>query len=220
MRILLAEDDNKLGKGIRTGLSYEGHAVDWVKDGQTALSALHDEKYDVLVLDVGLPRLTGLDVLDQLRQDGFSLPVLILTARDSIDDRISALDRGADDYVIKPCSLDELSARIRALARHVVGRTITVINFNDIELDPASLTVRKAGKIINMPTRCFIILQKLLENTGRVQSRTRLEESLYSWKNEIESNVLEVHIHNIRKLFGRDFIRTIRGVGYIVDGYQ
>ncbi|MBL1276663.1 MAG: response regulator [Ectothiorhodospiraceae bacterium] len=220
MRILLAEDDNKLGKGIRTGLSYEGHAVDWVKDGQTALSALHDEKYDVLVLDVGLPRLTGLDVLDQLRQDGFSLPVLILTARDSIDDRISALDRGADDYVIKPCSLDELSARIRALARRVVGRTITVINFNDIELDPASLTVRKAGKIINMPTRCFIILQKLLENTGRVQSRTRLEESLYSWKNEIESNVLEVHIHNIRKLFGRDFIRTIRGVGYIVDGYQ
>ena len=131
-----------------------------------------------------------------------------------------ANDRGADDYVIKPCSLDELSARIRALARHVVGRTITVINFNDIELDPASLTVRKAGKIINMPTRCFIILQKLLENTGRVQSRTRLEESLYSWKNEIESNVLEVHIHNIRKLFGRDFIRTIRGVGYIVDGYQ
>ncbi len=220
MRLLLAEDDDKLGKGIRTGLSYEGHAVDWVKDGDTALSALRNETYDVLILDLGLPKLTGLDVLDTLREEGLSLPVLILTARDSIDDRISVLDRGADDYVVKPCDLDELSARIRALSRRVVGRTITVINYDDIELDPASLTARKAGKIIDIPTRSFTILQKLLENVGRVQSRTRLEESLYSWKDDVESNVLEVHIHNIRKRFGSKFIRTIRGVGYIVDNHK
>lgn len=217
MRLLLAEDDDKLGKGIRTGLSYEGHAVDWVKDGDTALSALRDETYDVLLLDLGLPKLSGLDVLDKLREEGLSLPVLILTARDSIDDRISVLDRGADDYIVKPCDLGELSARIRALARRVVGRTISAINYDDIELDPASLTVRKAGKIVNMPTRSFTILQKLVENAGRVQSRTRLEESIYSWKNDVESNALEVHIHNIRKRFGSKFIRTIRGVGYIVD---
>jgi len=217
MRLLLAEDDDKLGKGIRTGLSYEGHAVDWVRDGSAALNALRDETYDVLVLDLGLPEITGLSVLDKLREEGLSLPVIILTARDSIDDRISGLDRGADDYVVKPCDLDELSARIRALSRRVVGRTITVINYGDIELDPASLTVREAGNIIELPTRSFTILQKLLENVGRVQSRTRLEESLYSWKEDIESNVLEVHIHNIRKRFGSKFIRTIRGVGYIVD---
>jgi len=217
MRLLLAEDDDKLGKGIRTGLRYEGHAVDWVKDGNTALSALRNESYDVLVLDLGLPQLTGLEVLDKLREEGLSLPVLILTARDSIDDRISGLDRGADDYVVKPFDLDELSARIRALSRRVVGRTVTVINYRDIVLDPASLTVRKSGKIVEMPIRSFSVLQKLLENEGRVQSRTRLEESLYSWKDDIESNVLEVHIHNIRKRFGSKFIRTIRGVGYIVD---
>ncbi|NOX43754.1 MAG: response regulator [Gammaproteobacteria bacterium] len=220
MRLLLAEDDEKLGKGIRTGLRYEGHAVDWVRDGSTALSALRDETYDVFVLDLGLPMLPGLAVLDTLRQEGMSLPVLILTARDSIDDRISGLDRGADDYVVKPFDLDELSARIRALSRRIVGRTVTVVNYGDIELDPASLTVRKASKIIEMPTRSFTILQKLLENAGRVQSRTRLEESLYSWKNDVESNVLEVHIHNIRKRFGAKFIRTIRGVGYIVDSLK
>lgn len=217
MRLLLAEDDNNLGRGLHAGLSHEGYAVDWVRDGETADTAIVSEDYDVVVLDIGLPKRSGLEVLDNIRAKGKDLPVLILTARDTVEDRVIGLDRGADDYVIKPFDLNELCARIRALLRRRAGRSNPVITHGDIELDPASHTVKKEGKVVELSTRGFAVLQALLENHGRVMSRRHLEDSLYSWKEEIDSNAIEVHIHHIRKKLGGDLIRTIRGVGYIVD---
>lgn len=217
MRLLLVEDNESIGKGIHTGLSQAGYAVDWVKDGLTAQSALQNEDYDAAVLDIGLPKQSGLEVLDELRARGNSVPVLILTARDSINDRIIGLDHGADDYMIKPFDLDELNARLRAIMRRSIGRSMPKVVHGDIVLDPASHTVTHNGEVVDLPPRAFAILQTLLENAGRVMSRTRLEESMYSWKDEIESNAVEVHIHSIRKKLGKDLIRTIRGVGYIVD---
>lgn len=220
MRLLLVEDDKQLGKGIHAGLKQAGYAVDWVMDGDAADAAVSHESYDLMVLDLGLPRRSGLDVLDSVRTSGKDLPVLILTARDAIADRVTGLDRGADDYMIKPFDLDELNARIRALLRRKGGRSAPVIRHGDIELDPAAHSVTKDGKSIEVPPREFAILQSLLENAGRVMSRTRLEESLYSWKDEIDSNAVEVHIHHLRKKLGAELIRTIRGVGYIVDKIQ
>lgn len=220
MRLLLVEDDKQLGKGIHAGLKQAGYAVDWVMDGDAADAAVSHESYDLMVLDLGLPRRSGLDVLDSVRNSGKDLPVLILTARDAIADRVSGLDRGADDYMIKPFDLDELNARIRALLRRKGGRSAPVIRHGDIQMDPAAHSVTKDGKPIEVPPREFAILQSLLENAGRVMSRTRLEESLYSWKDEIDSNAVEVHIHHLRKKLGAELIRTIRGVGYIVDKIQ
>ena len=217
MRLLLVEDNESIGKGIHTGLSQAGYAVDWVKDGLTAQSALSAESYDIAVLDLGLPKQSGLEVLADMRANGNNTPVLILTARDTVNDRVIGLDHGADDYMIKPFDLDELYARIRAIMRRSSGRANPKIVHGDIEVDPASHTVTQAGQIIELPPRAFAILQTLLENKGRVMSRARLEESMYSWKDEIESNAVEVHIHTIRKKLGNDIIRTIRGVGYIVD---
>ena len=220
MRILLVEDDKQLGKGIHTGLRQSNYAVDWVMDGDAAEAAVSTESYDLMVLDLGLPRRSGLEVLDGVRKSGKDLPVLILTARDAISDRITGLDRGADDYMIKPFDLDELHARIRALLRRKGGRREPVIRHGDIELDPAAHSVTRDGKLLDIPPREFAILQSLLENSGRVMSRSRLEESLYSWKDEVDSNAVEVHIHHLRKKLGADLIRTIRGVGYIVDKPQ
>lgn len=217
MRLLLVEDNDSIGKGIHTGLSQAGYAVDWVKDGQTAQSALKTEDYDAAVLDIGLPKQSGLEVLSELRASGNEIPVLILTARDSVNDRIIGLDHGADDYMIKPFDLDELNARLRAITRRSAGRSSPKVLHGDIELDPASHTVLNKGEVVEIPPKAFAILQALLENAGRVMSRTRLEESMYSWKDELESNAVEVHIHTIRKALGKDLIRTIRGVGYIVD---
>jgi len=217
MRLLLVEDNDSIGKGIHTGLSQAGYAVDWVKDGQTAQSALKTEDYDVAVLDIGLPKQSGLEVLSELRASGNAIPVLILTARDSVNDRIIGLDHGADDYMIKPFDLDELNARLRAITRRSTGRSSPKVVHGDIELDPASHTVLHNGTVVDIPPKAFAILQTLLENAGRVMSRTRLEESMYSWKDELESNAVEVHVHTIRKALGKDLIRTIRGVGYIVD---
>ena len=217
MRLLLVEDNDSIGKGIHTGLSQAGYAVDWVKDGQTAQSALKTEDYDAAVLDIGLPKQSGLEVLSELRASGNEIPVLILTARDSVNDRIIGLDHGADDYMIKPFDLDELNARLRAIMRRSAGRSSPKVVHGDIELDPASHTVLHKGEVVEIPPKAFAILQALLENAGRVMSRTRLEESMYSWKDELESNAVEVHIHTIRKALGKDLIRTIRGVGYIVD---
>lgn len=220
MRLLLVEDDKQLGKGIHAGLRQAGYAVDWVMDGDAAEAAVAHESYDLMVLDLGLPRRSGLDVLDSVRNRGKDLPVLILTARDTVTDKVTGLDRGADDYMIKPFDLDELNARIRALLRRKGGRSDPVIKHGDIQLDPAAHSVTKEGKIIEVPPREFAILQSLLENAGRVLSRTRLEESLYSWKDEVDSNAVEVHIHHLRKKLGAELIRTIRGVGYIVDKTQ
>ena len=217
MRLLLVEDNDSIGKGLHSGLSQAGYAVDWVKDGLTAQSALKSEDYDAAVLDIGLPKQSGLEVLSELRASGNSIPVLILTARDSVNDRIIGLDYGADDYMVKPFDLDELNARLRAIMRRSTGRSSPKLVHGDIELDPASHTVLHNGEVIDIPPKAFAILQTLLENAGRVMSRTRLEESMYSWKDEIESNAVEVHIHQIRKKLGNELIRTIRGVGYIMD---
>lgn len=216
MRLLLVEDDKLLGEGIYAGLCQEGYAVDWVRDGEAAESACLNEDYDCMVLDIGLPRQSGLTVLDHVRARGKDTPVLMLTARDTISDRITGLDHGADDYMIKPFDLDELHARVRSVMRRRNGRTSPVLIHGDIELNPVAHSVTKAGGPIELSPKGFSILLTLLENKGRVMSRTRLEESLYSWKDEIESNAVEVHIHHLRKKLGSELIRTIRGVGYSI----
>lgn len=217
MRLLLVEDDRMLGSAIHAGLRQAGYAVDWVQDGEAADGALRTGEYDLVVLDLGLPKKPGLDVLKTLRQRGSHIPVLILTAQDTVDDRVRGLDSGADDYLVKPFDLDELSARLRALTRRQSGRSTPSVRHGDLELDPVSHTVRQKGQVVDIAPREFSVLQALLENSGRVVSRARLEESLYAWNEEVESNAIEVHIHHLRKKLGADLIRTIRGVGYIID---
>ena len=220
MRLLLIEDNESIGKGLHTGLKLAGYAVDWVKDGDMALSAFRTEEYDIAVLDLGLPKRSGIEVLQEIRAHGKLLPVLILTAKDSTDDKILGLDSGADDYMLKPFEFDELKARLRALVRRSSGRASPVLTYGDIEVDLASHMLTKNGQIIDLPPKTFEIFVTLVENQGRVMSRNRLEESMYSWKDEIESNTVEVHIHQIRKKLGSEIIRTIRGVGYIMDKLQ
>ncbi|MFN4149026.1 MAG: response regulator [Rhodocyclaceae bacterium] len=216
MRILLAEDDPQLGDGLMVGLRQEGYAVDWVKDGMAADLALKSESFDLLVLDLGLPRLSGMEVLARLRARGHSLPVLILTARDAVSDKVLGLDRGADDYLVKPVDLDELAARVRALARRVAGRAQPVLRLGDLVLDPAARQVTLAGQNVELSQREFSLLQALMENSGRVLTRTQLESSLYGWRDEPDSNALEVHIHHLRKKLGAERIKTLRGVGYMM----
>jgi two-component system OmpR family response regulator/two-component system response regulator QseB len=216
MRILLAEDDPQLGDGLTVGLRQDGYAVDWVKDGIAADLALKSESFDLLVLDLGLPRLAGMEVLARLRGRGQSLPVLILTARDATGDKIAGLDGGADDYLVKPVDLDELAARVRALARRTAGRAAPLLQHGDLVLDPAAHQVTRAGMPVELSGREFALLQTLLENRGRVMTRAQLEGSLYGWRDEPDSNALEVHVHHLRKKLGAELIRTLRGVGYLV----
>lgn len=217
MRLLLVEDDHLLGDGIRVGLQQSGFVVDWVKDGQAAKLALQAEAYALVVLDLGLPRLSGTELLKWLRATGKDTPVLILTARDTVADRVNGLDAGADDYLIKPFDLDELSARIRALLRRAGGRAAPVIVHGQLEIDPATRQVTLAGKAVELSPREYAILLVLLESAGRALSREQLEQSLYGWGEEVESNTVEVHIHHLRKKLGAELIRTLRGVGYLVD---
>lgn len=217
MRILLVEDDELLGDGLRAGLVQYGYTVDWLKDGLTADQALRTENFDVLVLDLGLPKLLGINVLQNLRSRGKTTPVIILTARESIEDRVKGLDSGADDYLIKPFDLDELCARLRALQRRSTTRAEPTLIHDNIELDPAAHTVQLNNEIVNVSRREFALLQKLLENAGRVLSREHLAQSLYGWGEDVDSNALEVHIHNLRKKFGQEFIHTIRGIGYMIN---
>ncbi|MDH5301587.1 MAG: response regulator transcription factor [Gammaproteobacteria bacterium] len=217
MRLLIVEDDQLLGDGIQVGLTQEGYAVDWVEDGEAAETAMKTNEYELVVLDLGLPKKAGLDVLKGMRARDIDTPVIVLTAQDTVEDRILGLDSGADDYITKPFDLDELGARIRALLRRRGGRTSPVIQHNSITLDPASHTVTKEGKSVDISPREFTILLLLLENMGKVMSRSRLEEGLYAWNDEVESNTVEVHIHHLRKKLGAELIRTIRGVGYIID---
>lgn len=216
MRLLLAEDNEGLGKGLYAGLSEAGYAVDWVKDGETAMSAIFSENYDVVTLDIGLPKKSGLEVLTEMRARENAVPVLILTARDTVNDKIRGLDSGADDYVVKPFDLDELIARINAITRRAKGRASPTLTYQDIELDPAAHSLTRGGVPVDLSPSAFDILKTLMENKGRVMSRARLEESMYSWKDEIDSNAIEVYIHQIRKKLGSDLIRTIRGIGYIL----
>jgi DNA-binding response OmpR family regulator len=217
MRILLVEDDPLLGDGVRAGVGQDGYAVDWVQDGKSALAALEAERYDLVLLDLGLPRLSGLDVLASLRSRGNGVPVLILTARDQVADRVAGLDAGADDYLVKPFDLEELAARVRALTRRNAGRAEPMIRHGDIVLDPAAHSVTLGGNPVELSPREFGLLRELLENAGTVLSKARLEQSLYGWDQEVESNAVEVHIHHLRRKLGAKLIKTLRGIGYTVE---
>jgi len=217
MRVLLVEDDPLLGEGLYTGLKQDGYAVDWMHDGKMAEAALDVEHFDILILDLGLPKQDGLHVVQKLRDKGNSIPVLILTARDSLDDRIKGLDVGADDYMTKPFDLEELNARMRALLRRSAGRAAPKLTHGNLTLDPAAHEARYNNAILDLPPKEYAVLQTLLENVGKVISKTKLQETLYSWENDVASNALEVHIHHLRKKLGSNFIRTIRGVGYIIE---
>lgn len=216
MRILLAEDDSLLGDGLRTGLRQLGFLVDWVRDGHAAERELHTQEYSAAVLDIGLPHQTGLEVLAHIRQARIVTPVLILTARDAVPDRIQGLDLGADDYVVKPIDLNELAARLRALVRRAHGQVQEHLAAQDVVLIPASRTVKRAGEVVVLSTREFDLLQTFLLSADRVLTRTQLEQQLYSWGQEVESNAIEVHIYNLRRKLGSGLIHTVRGVGYML----
>ena len=217
MRILLAEDDSMLGDGLRAGLRQAGFQVDWVRDGEAAERELRAQPYEAAVLDLGLPRKDGLDVLAAIRRSGIKTPVLVLTARDAVPDRIRGLDLGADDYVVKPVDLHELAARLRALVRRAHGQPQECLIAQDIVLDPASRSVRKAGEPVTLSTREFDLLQAFMLGADRVLSREQLEQQLYSWGQEVESNAIEVHVHNLRRKLGPALIHTVRGVGYMLQ---
>jgi len=216
VRILLVEDDRMLGEVVRRGLKLQGHAVDWVEDGEAALLALSGEPYEVVLLDLGLPRTGGLEVLRRARARGNPVPVLILTAQDAVADRVAGLDAGADDYLVKPFDLDELSARVRALQRRGGGRAEPVLRVGSLSLDPARHEVRLEGRPVELSVREFELLHALLEHPGRPLSRARLEERLYGWEEQVASNAVEVHVHSLRRKLGPGWIRTLRGVGYVV----
>jgi len=220
MRILLVEDDRMLGAGLQVGLRQQGWAVDWARDGELAEEALRGEPYDLVVLDLGLPKKGGLEVLAGLRARKNAVPVLILTAQDAVGDRVAGLDAGADDYVAKPFDLDELAARIRALHRRSGGRAEPRLGVGGLVLDPAAHEVTLDGAPVALSAREFALLQALLERPGRPLSRAQLEERLYGWGEEVESNAVEVHVHALRKKLGAHWIRTLRGVGYMVPGRQ
>ena len=216
MRILLAEDDELLGGGLRTGLDQRGFQVDWVRDGVAAERELLSAQHQAAVLDIGLPRQDGLAVLKAVRARGIDTPMLVLTARDAVAQRIEGLNLGADDYVVKPVDLDELAARLHALVRRAHGKTQTTLQVRDVVMDASARQVTRAGVAINLSTREFDLLQALLLNAGRVLSREQLEQHLYRWGHEVESNTIEVHIHHLRRKMGAGLIDTVRGVGYIV----
>ena len=216
MRILLAEDDELLGSGLRAGLGQRGFQVDWVRDGQVAERELLSQQHQAAILDIGLPRQDGLAVLKTVRARGVDTPVLVLTARDAVAHRIEGLNLGADDYVVKPVDLDELAARLHALVRRAHGKTQAKLQWRDVVMDPSARKVSRGGEDISLSTREFDLLQALLLNAGRVLSRAQLEQHLYSWGYEVESNTIEVHIHHLRRKMGAGLIDTVRGVGYIV----
>jgi two-component system response regulator QseB len=217
MRILLAEDDTLLGDGLRAGLRQLGFRVDWVRDGQAAERELRAETYAAAVLDLGLPLKDGMDVLAAVRRAGVKLPVLVLTARDAVPERIRGLDLGADDYVLKPVDLHELAARLRALVRRAHGQPQERLSAQDLVLDPAARSVQRAGVPVVLSTREFDLLHALMLNAGRVLSREQLEQHLYSWGQEVESNAVEVHVHHLRRKLGNTLIQTVRGVGYMLQ---
>lgn len=217
MRVLLIEDDPDLGEGIRTSLREEGYTLDWLKDGESAVHALREEGFDLVVLDLGLPRLDGIQVLRQSRANGLTTPVLILTARDDTEDRVAGLDAGADDYLVKPFDIKELKARLRALLRRRNGPSQIQLESGGISLDPATRRVTFDGQPVNLTPREYQLLHELLANPGKIFSRDRLMGLLYGWDEGVESNTLEVHIYNLRKKLRADLIRTVRGIGYRLE---
>jgi len=217
MRILLVEDDELLGAGVRDALERARYGLEWVRDGRQALAALRAGAFDLVLLDLGLPGMDGLEVLGSLRAGGGATPVLVLTARDTAPQRVAGLDAGADDYLVKPFDVDELLARVRALQRRGRGAAVNVIEHGPLKLDPAALSVTCDGRSVPLQRREFMLLRKLLESPGQVLSRAQLEESVYGWEGGVESNSLDVHIHRLRRKLYPDVIRTVRGVGYVID---
>lgn len=217
MRVLLVEDDRVLGNGIDIWLGLKGYAVDWFREGRSAQQALANAEYDIALLDLGLPGLDGLGVLRSVRARNDRTPVIIITARDGLKDRIIGLDSGADDYLVKPFEMDELAARMRALERRSHNRANPVLSHGSLELNPATMEVTYKGNGMNLSPREFAVLRTLLENKGKPVPRSKLENDLYAWDDEVESNTVTVHIHNLRKKLGEEFIVTRRGFGYLVE---
>lgn len=217
MRLLIIEDDLDLGETLASALQHAGHQVGWARSAADAQVLLRDEIYDVLLLDLGLPGEDGLDYLRRLRKEGYTEAILILTARDAVEDRVQGLDAGGDDYLVKPFSIEELSARLRALQRRRQGRRQEQLVHGLLILDPASMQVTQDNRPVDLSRREFALLQALLTHCGRVMSRAQLEEALYGWGQDIESNTIEVHIHHLRRKLDPKLIRTIRGVGYLIE---
>lgn len=217
MRLLLVEDDPMVGDAVREGLRQEGYAIDWVRDGKAAEIALKAEQYGLVLLDLGLPRRDGLEVLASLRAARNDVPVLVITARDTLPDRVKGLDTGADDYLVKPFDLDELAARVRALLRRAAGRAAPEIHSGPLTIKPATREVLVHGRPVALSAREFALLEALADRPGVVLSRSQLEDRLYGWGEEIASNAVEVHVHNLRRKLGIDIIRNVRGVGYTLE---
>jgi DNA-binding response OmpR family regulator len=217
MRLLLVEDDSMIGAAAQQGLRHEGHTVDWVRDGREAEAAATAGAYDLVLLDLGLPRKDGLSILKGWRARGLDLPVLIITARDAVSDRVAGLDAGADDYLVKPFDLDELSARVRAVLRRRTGRHAAVVKLGDLEIDTAAKRVRWKGREVALSAREYALLEALADRPGAYLSRAQLEERLYGWDEEIASNAVEVHIHGLRRKLDSDLIRNVRGLGYTLS---
>ena len=220
MQLLMVEDDIPLATGLKKALQAQGFAVNHVDTGKAALHVIGVEKPDMVILDLGLPDMDGLDVLRAIRRKHVQLPVLLLTARDSVEDTVAGLDCGADDYLAKPFDMVELLARLRVMERRMSRIQTTAINLGNVSLDTVVQRVTLDGQEVELPRREYMLLKSLMENAGRVQTRAVLESRLYSWGEEVSSNALEVHVHHLRKKFGNDFIRTIRGVGYKVGASQ
>jgi two-component system, OmpR family, response regulator QseB len=217
MRVLLVEDDAMIGESVRKGLQLENFTVDWVQDGAAAARALANDVYSMLLLDLGLPRKSGMELLREVRQRGNTIPTLIVTARDAVAERIDGLNQGADDYLIKPFDLSELVARVRALLRRWSGRAQSTVEAGNISLDPITHSVRIGEKQVDVSAKEFALLQALMHTPGAVLSREELEDRLYGWQEEVSSNTVEVHIHNLRKKLGQAVIRNVRGVGYKIS---
>jgi two-component system OmpR family response regulator/two-component system response regulator QseB len=220
MRLLLVEDDRMIGSTLRQALRLEGYAVDWVYDTAAAAATLASERFDLVLLDLGLPpsprHASGLDVLRELRARHDSTPVIVLTARDALEDRVAGLDAGADDYLVKPFELDELNARIRAVLRRHAGRAAPKLEHEGVTLDPATRQVTRDGEPVLLSAREFALLEALMQRPGAILSRAQLEDRLYGWGEEIESNAVSVYIHQLRRKLGADFIQNMRGVGYFL----
>jgi two-component system, OmpR family, response regulator len=216
MRVLLVEDDRMIAEAVRTALQQDGDTVDWIRDGTGAATALASSSFDIVLLDLGLPQRGGLEVLRQARSRGVVAPVIIITARDDVQSRIAGLDSGADDYLVKPFDLDELAARMRSVLRRGAGRGEPAIEHGGIRLNPATHEVTRDGEPVSLSAREYAVLEALMQRPGAVLSRAQLEDRLYGWGGEIESNAVEVYVHALRRKLGSDVIRTLRGVGYCV----
>ena len=220
MKLLVVEDDPQLGDALATGLRQMQHVVDWFRDGEQAHAALQGVPYDAVVLDLGLPGGDGMRWLRRWRAEGRELPVLILTARDGVSDRVAGLDAGADDYLVKPITLDELAARLRAMTRRSTGRAQSVWTHGLLSYDPAGRSVQWNGAPVDLTARELMLLEALMAHPGRILSKAQLQEKLYDWGESLESNTLEVHVHHLRRKLGRDVIRTVRGVGYALGAAE